>query len=360
MVPRFSLTISAVLALLVNHSALAQETHLHAWVDGQQIATTSTETSFVKEATNTIDVTHPLMGYWLMERMNAPERCENRLSKFVLMTTEPIANLMQKSGEWAGQWLGSTASLVALAAENASQWVTTNTGVVVMAVQDTGQWAASRSTEFAVMARDAGQWVTDSTDSAVRGAGEWISVSSNAAASAFAGEWIIIEDWSESVIKEVERHLRADDTSDFSKLLKESGFVLTNINIGVGIIPKLDVAFKHERNLSIEEMDTFRKNIEEYSNKSGGIVGFIEVVLLKKLLKAGEYSGAARISEIKINLFPLPDLEVSFDPLHFQEGQEKMLDEAYGFSQSGAQDIKSMHERLLKIEAHISQSDGEN
>jgi hypothetical protein len=367
MVPRVSLTATAVLALLVNNPAFAQDIRLHVLADGPQIATPSTETIFVREAANAIGVTDPLIGYWLMQPMITPDRCEGRLSKFVLMTTEPIASLLQRSGEWTGQWIGSTANVAALAAENAGQWVTTNTGVMVVAIQDTGRWVASRSAEFAVMARDAGQWITVNTDSAVRGAGEWISVSSNAAASsldaaasAFSGEWIAVEDWSESVMKEVERRLRANDAGEFSTLLKESGFVLTNINIGVGLIPKLDVAFKHERTLSAEEMDAFRKKTEEYSKKSNGIVGFIEATLLKKLLKAGEYSGAARISEIKIDLFPLPDLEVSFDPLRFQEDQEKMLVEAYDFSQSGAQDLKSLHERLLKIEAHLSQSDGKN
>lgn len=366
MLPHPSLITIAVLALIANHPAFAQDIRLHAWADGQQTATPSTETIYVGEPANVIDVTDPLMGYWLMQRMSTPERCEGKLSKLVLMTTEPITSLMQSSGEWAGKWLGSTASVVALAADNAGQWVTTNTGVIVVAVQDTGQWAASRSAEFAVMAWDAGQWITVNTDLAVRGAGEWISVNSKAAASslgeaasAFAGEWIVVENWSQSVIKEVERRLRAKDVGEFSTLLKESGFVLTNINVGVGLIPKLDVAFKHERNLSPEEIDEFRKKTDEYSDKSKGIVGFVEAVLLKKLLKAGEYSGVARISEIKIDLFPLPDLEVSFDPLRFQEGQEKMLVEAYDFSQSGAQDLMSLHERLLKIEAHLSQSVGE-
>lgn len=355
MAPRLPMTATAVLALLANNPALAEDIRQHA------AATPSGEAIFVKSAASAVGGrADPVIEPWIIPQAAAPERCEAPLSQLVFKTTAPMVSLVQSTGEGAGQWLASTANAAALLAENASQWVATNTEVVVLTVQDTGQWIASRTAAFAVMARDAGQWITVNTNSVVRGTGDWISSSSTAAAnslvsaaSAVAGEWIVVEGWSESVVKEVERRLRANDSGEFSTLLKESGFVLTNINIGVGLIPELDVEFRHERSLSPEELTVFRTKVQEYVKKSNSIVGFIEGALLKKMVKAGEYSGTAHVSDIRIDLFPLPDLRVSFDPLRFQEEQDKMLAEAYDFSQSGAKDLKSLHERLLKIEAYL-------
>jgi hypothetical protein len=366
MAPHLSMTATAVLALLAN-PALAEDIRQHVAIGGSQIATPAAQDAFATRPAIVVGVAHPLMEQWIITQTAPPERCEASLSKLVFKTAEPIVNLVQGSGEGAGQWLASKANAAAQFAENANQWVTTNTEVVVLAVQDTGQWIASRSAEFAVMARDAGQWITVNTNSAVYGTSEWISSSSSAAAnslvataSAIVGEWIIVEGWSERVVKEIEHRLRAKDAGEFSALLKESGFVLTNINIGVGLIPDLDIEFTHERTLSPEELSAFKAKVQKYVEKTDSIVGFAEGLILKKILKAGEYSGAAHISDIRIDLFPLPDLMVSFDPLRFKDEQNKMIADAYDFSQSGAKDLKSMHERLLKIEAYLPRFQANN
>ena len=295
-------------------------------------------------------------GQWISSNSNAAALAVQDASHWVSANATVVM-----FGQDTSEWITSNAQAAALATQNASQWVATQTDAVVLTVQETGQWVVAYSNAAAAAAQDAGQWITVSTNAVVQDTGDWISSRSSAAAntvlaaaSAAAGNLAVMEGWSEGLVKEMENRLRAHESSEFGALVKESGFTLTNIKVEIGLIPGLDAEFRHERDLTPAEMEVFRAKVVAYTSKASGVSGFFEGILLRKLLRAGEYSDTARISDIHINVLPLPALEVFFDPFRYEEQQEKMLDQAYDFAQSGASDLKSLHERLAKIEAMLA------
>jgi hypothetical protein len=83
---------------------------------------------------------------------------------------------------------------------------------------------------------------------------------------------------------------------------------------------------------------------------ASGVVGYFEALVLRRLLKAGEYSGGMRISEVHVNLFPLPGLDMLFDPFHFEKEQNEMLTDAYNLSKADSQSLKVIEDRISKLE----------
>jgi hypothetical protein len=140
---------------------------------------------------------------------------------------------------------------------------------------------------------------------------------------------------------------------EFQALMRESGFVMANVKVGLGVIPELDVEFRHERALTPEERAAFKAKVDAYVSKAPMPLSYFEKLLLRRLSKAGEMSEGMRISELHIDLVPLPGIQLFFDPLRFEEEQNKMIQDAYDFSKTGQKSLTSIEERVSKIEAMV-------
>ena len=318
----FATRAAAVIALLAYSPVQAQEA-------GQRI-----DQAAVRVATASEPTFVPVVG--------VPMRAENtwtapsghdtswtaygmRVWSFVHTTTvQPAIDLARTSGEWIA--MGSSAA--AGAAQNAGQWLAANATTVVITAQDTGEWVVSSSSL--------------ALNTAVDTASKTFSALSS------------LDDWSVKLVREVENHLRADNTSEFTLLIKESGFVLANIKVEIGIIPELAVEFRHERDLNPEEGTAFKTKVQEYVKKSTGTIAYFEGLLLRRLANAGEYTGGMRISEIHVDVFPLPGMEVFFDPFRFEQQQTEMLAEAYELAEKEENTVKALKERLVKLEALVA------
>ena len=144
-------------------------------------------------------------------------------------TVQPAMNVARSSGEW----IASGTSAAAGAAQTASQWLAANATTIVITAQDTGPWVVTSSSSALNSAMDG-------CDENLQARCRW---------------WMTGRP---SLVKEVENHLRADGTSEFAMLVKDSGFALANIRVEVGIIPELAVEFQHERSLTPEEVAAFK------------------------------------------------------------------------------------------------------
>jgi hypothetical protein len=293
-------------------------------------------------------------------------------------TIRPVMEIAQDTGEWlaatsgdmvnalkgSGEWIASGSSIVISATRDAGDWLASGSDIVVTATRDAGDWISSSSGFVETASRDAREWIASGSGNMMavaQDASDWITSSSSeimgaavgTASTTFSG-LTPYGDWSEGLVKQIEDHLRADGTSKFAQLVEESGFSLTNIKVGMGIIPVLDIEFEHERNLTPAEKATFIKHIDEYTSTRPGVVGFFEGMLLNRLLKAGEFSDRMRISQIHINAFPLPALDIFFDPLRHEEMQNKMIDDAYEFTKTGTKKLNTIEERISEIETRLS------
>jgi hypothetical protein len=273
------------------------------------------------------------------------------------------ANAAVSAAQASGDWIASNANAAALAAQNASDWVAVNANAAVSAAQASGDWIALNANAATAAAQNAGQWVTVNANAAVSAAqetGDWIVFNTKVAVNSAVGtadnirELMAVEDWSAALVREVANHWRVNRESEFANLIRESGFVLMNIKVGVDLLPELDVEFRHERNLEPDEIAAFRGKVQEYGKKYSGPVGYLEALVLRRLLKAGEYSGDLRISEVHIDLLPVPGLEVFFDPLNYETEQDQMLSEAYEMAKVEGKELKNIHERILKLESMLA------
>lgn len=313
---------------------------------------------------------------WIASGSNAAVAMAQNATQWAAVNASSAVDAAQNTGEWiasgsktaavavqdAGQWVTDKASVMAGAAQQTGEWVATGANAVMHAAQNSGELVATGSNAAVSAAQDAGQWIAGGTQSAMVAAqntGEWVVASTGAALGATAGavsaavsSVTVLEDWSIGLVKKLENHLRAD--GELALLMRESGFVLSNIKVGVGIIPELDVEFRHERTLSREEIAAYKTKVNNHVSKAPAPLSYFEKLLLRRLVKAGEMSSGMRISELHIDLVPLPGLEVFFDPLRFEEEQNRMLTEAHEFAKSGEKNLKSIEERISRIEAMTS------
>jgi hypothetical protein len=389
MTPPLSTTVAALIAILANGPALAQSISQYAAANAAQIVAPVAETA-IAAGPSAMHITAPVSEAAITAGANAAGAGEGTEVKFAKPSTEPMATHndgighfvhtttiqpIMKMTRYVGEWIASSSDAAAIAAKNTSQWIAASSHCVVSAARDTSEWIASSSSAAVLALQDIERWAAASA-SAARGTSDWVAAKSSAAVSTAqdTGTWIAtsssaavntaidaashtfsgfstMEDWSISVIKHVENHLRADPTSEFSVLLKESGFVLADVKVGVGVIPELAVTFRHEVDLTPEQLQAFKAKVDAYVSEAPGPVGYFEGLLLRRLLKAGEYSGGMRISEVHVDIFPLPGLEVFFDPFSIEEEQNKMLVDAYDMAKEEKGDLKSIEDRIAKIEA---------
>ncbi len=392
MTPAFSAKAAALIALLANGPALAESDGRLAAASAMDIAAPVAEAA-IAAGSSAMHLAAPVSEGAITAGAHAAGAGEGTEVKFAKPSTEPLATHKDGIAHFVhtttiqpiirvardvGEWIASSSSAAAIAAQNTGQWIAESSNCVASAARDTSEWIASSSNRALLALQDMEKWAA-ATASAARNTSDWVAAKSSAAVSTTqdTGAWIatntsaaasvaigaashtfgglsLLEDWSVSIIKQVENHLRADPDSEFAVLVKESGFVLADVKVGVGIIPELAVTFRHEEDLTPEELHAFKANVEAYVKKAPGPVGYFEGLLLRRLLKAGEYSGGMRISEVHVDVFPLPGLEVFFDPFSFEEDQKKMLVDAYGMAKEEKGDLKSIEDRIAKIEAMLS------
>lgn len=310
---------------------------------------------------------------WVAANATAMTDAARSTVEWIVSGSTAVANVAQDTGEWVagkaiavadaaqntGDWIAQGSNATVMAATVVGDWAATGANAVTYAAQYPGEVVSSGSAAAVDAAHNAGQWIAGGAQTAVaatRDTGDWVIASTSAAvgatvgaASAVVSGVMALEDWSIGLVRRLENHLRSD--GEFAALMRESGFVLSNIKVGVGIIPELDVEFRHERSLSPEEIKAFKAKVKDYVSKAPAPLGYFEKLVLRRLLKAGEMSGGMRVSELHIDLVPLPGLEVFFDPLRFEEEQNRMIAEAHSLAKSGEQALKSIEERIARIEA---------
>jgi len=364
---------ATLILLLANSSVFAQDADQPAAVSAAQIAAPVSEPAIAAGAgaASTSEETAIIFGPSVDLPSYPLEPPTDSISHFLHATTiEPVMSVARYAGDWiasgsgaaafalqdAGRWVASGSNCVASAARNLSEWFVSSSNAAALALQDTGKWVASNASAAGIT----GDWIASGSSAAVfaaRDTREWVSKNAGAAvnsavdaASATVGGLMIFEGWSVDLVKEIESHLRADGTSEFHRLVNESGFALSDVKVGVGIIPELAVEFRHERDLTPAEIQALQIKIDDHTRTASGVVGYFEALVLRRLLKAGEYSGGMRISEVHVNLFPLPGLDMLFDPFHFEKEQNEMLADAYNLSKADSQSLKVIEDRISKIE----------
>jgi len=358
MTPPLSIKTATLILLLTNSSALAQHAAPPAAAGAAQIAAPVFEPAISAGAAAVAasEETAIIFGP-SVDLPSYPLDAQTKSIKDLVHATtiEPIMSVARYAGEWiasgsdaaafalqdAGRWVALGSSCVVSAANAMSEWIALSSSAAAVAVQDSAEWAASHANA----ARDAGEWVSAKSGEAVN--------SAVSTASATVGGLGIFGNWSGSLVKEIENHFRADGKGQFHQLVNESGFAIADVKVGMGFIPELAVEFRHERDLTAAEVQALQIKIDDHVRTASGVVGYFEALVLRRLLKAGEYSGGMRISEVHVNLFPLPGLEMLFDPFHFEKEQNEMLDEAYKLSKAELESLKVIEDRISKIETML-------
>mgnify|MGYP006145995585 CR=1 FL=1 len=147
--------------------------------------------------------------------------------------------------------------------------------------------------------------------------------------------------------------LRSGDMQEFSELTLESGFVLEDVALSFSIIPRLEILFTHQRNLTEEERASFNDSIDAYFGKRFGPAAYFERSILEGLLRAGEVAAVTEINEVKIGVLPLPGLTIGFDPLGFVAKEDKMLSDSFTVSAENQTKIDGAIDRISLIEDRL-------
>lgn len=255
-------------------------------------------------------------------------------------------NALSASAEKAGIWIAARSEDAATISQDAYEWLSASTSFMSTAAYGATEWISETSEDIAETVEDTTDWIAAETTTAAHAATGTVN-------EALDGLWIM-EDWSEEFVDEVKKKFQEDKTSEFAILVSESGFSLTNVVVGVGMIPSLDVEFRHERDLAPEELAAFQKKVTEYAEKSAGLMGYLETVLLRNLARAGQLSGGLRIGELHVDLFPFPGLALLFDPFHVEKERDEMLFNADEFARGHVSETDVLKQRIDKLEAELS------
>ena len=148
--------------------------------------------------------------------------------------------------------------------------------------------------------------------------------------------------------------IHSGEFEKFLTLVYESGFVLSEVDVGVELLPVLSVYFEHERSLSEEEQATVTQSIEDYISNEENSVGYAEAFILRSLMKAGAYSADVDLKGVDISVFPLPGVTLTFDPVRNQIRNEMRIEESSVESEKALQLEKMLEDRLKRLEAEIA------
>ena len=118
------------------------------------------------------------------------------------------------------------------------------------------------------------------------------------------------------------KSLNSGEAGTFLGLVRETGFVFSQLNVGFTVLPVLSVYFEHERLLSEEERALASKRIEDYISDDANSVGYAEAVALRSLLKAS--SSDLDLKGVRVSVFPFPGFTLTFDPTRNQFRKEAL------------------------------------
>jgi hypothetical protein len=159
--------------------------------------------------------------------------------------------------------------------------------------------------------------------------------------------------WPPNAMDQFVEDLHGDAFTEFAELVARTGFAISDVKVGVGIVPDLAVEFKHVRDLTKEEIVAVEKLIKEYTSHATKKVGYIESILLHNLVVAGKYSATTDISSVSVKLFPFPGLVLKFDPFHYTERKANKLKSAFDLATITSVEEDQLEKRLNNIEAEI-------
>jgi hypothetical protein len=340
MMPPLSTKTAALILLLTNSSAFAQTADQPAAASAAQIAAPVSEPAATAGAgaASASEETAIIFGPSVDLPSYASDAPADSVSQFLRATTvEPVI----RAARYAGEWISSGSDAAVFALQGAGRWVASGSNCVARAAGTMSEWVASGSSAAVFAARNTGDWVSTNSIAAVN-----LAVDTATSVSSLT----IFENWSGNLVKKIENHLRGEGAGAFHHLILESGFALTDVQVGVGIIPDLTVNFRHVRNLTPAESEVIKTKIDAHARAAPGIIGFFEAIVLRRLLKAGQYTGGMRISEVHVSLFPLPDLEVLFDPFSYENDKNQKIAGADSLSKADSQSLKAIEDRVSKIE----------
>lgn len=138
--------------------------------------------------------------------------------------------------------------------------------------------------------------------------------------------------------------MRGERLEEFGEMVTETGFELSEISVGLELIPHFSFHFLHRRDLTPEELEEASANIEAFIAEESKAVGYVETVVLRSLLRAGTYAGDVRLRTVEVAIFPLPGVTLAFDPLHAE----------YDIAERNAAAARNA-QRALELEAELEE-----
>lgn len=143
---------------------------------------------------------------------------------------------------------------------------------------------------------------------------------------------------------------------NFSDLVDQSGFAISNVELGIGIIPNINVHFTHTRDISEAEFRALEDEIRDYTSELGPVSGYIETTILQGLLEAARQTRGARLKGVGVTLFPLPAVRLNFDPFDFSDRGPSQVVSAAELERIANQaeqrylkDLEELEERLTRL-----------
>lgn len=148
-------------------------------------------------------------------------------------------------------------------------------------------------------------------------------------------------------------NMRGHDFHKFLDLVYETGFALTDVEVGVHLLPSLSIYFEHEEDLTEEARAEITQKIDDYVKDPSNNAGYIEAAVLRALIRAGTYSGEIDLKGVDISILPLPGLSLTFDPVRVQQRDEIRNEKAAKNADLALEEIAVLANRLQKVEVGI-------
>ena len=164
-----------------------------------------------------------------------------------------------------------------------------------------------------------------------------------------------VRNWPKDAIDDFIKRLNDREFANFSTLVDKSGFAISNVEVGLGIIPSVSVHFTHTRDITAQEYAALEDEIRDYSSELGAVGSYIETTILRGLLVAAQETKGARLTGVGITLFPFPSVRLNFDPFDYSDRSsskvnmsqlEKIAGEA---EQRYLKDLEELERRLEQL-----------
>ncbi len=167
----------------------------------------------------------------------------------------------------------------------------------------------------------------------------------------FAGNALLeIPTYPLKLMKKFVASIHNGEAHEFLDLVEMTGFVLTDIEVGLELFPHISFDFEHTHRLTDAERDEAIFEIEEHVKGESVRLMFVERFLLKGLLKAGEISDEIDVKAVKIGILPIPGATLVFDPVRHALKKTARLEAAAEDAREARLKEIELMERLEKLE----------